>query len=344
MTALGGSPPLTSSRGMMLAATARSAPLLRAALPHHPAGPVMASWMMSGTERALRDCGGAWGAVPSASIRACSWGPAGGAPLAAGMPYGCVGFGMSGMGRTAHAGTVHCASTVAGGSTSGGVGQKRKFTLRSTREQDPQGQIDVILGPMFSGKSTELLERVEGLEARGKVCLVVKPAVDNRYSQSAVTTHTGRSRECVTVLRLSELLGSDAFKSADVVAVDEAQFFPDLVEFCLEASEGRGIAVVVAGLDGDFRRRPFGQTLDLIPLADSAMKMLADCGVCGKGAMFSLRTVGSQSTTLVGGAESYMPVCRRHYYEGMEVGKEAGTSRGAGERSSPGLAGQGSAV
>jgi len=98
-----------------------------------------------------------------------------------------------------------------------------------------------------------------------------------------------------------------------VLAIDEAQFFADLVPFCTEAAEGRGQRVIVAGLDGDFRRGKFGQLLELVPLADSVTKLSSQCAECGEAAPFTLRTAAATATTLIGGSESYKPACRRCY-------------------------------
>lgn len=98
-----------------------------------------------------------------------------------------------------------------------------------------------------------------------------------------------------------------------MLAIDEAQFFADLVQFCTEAVEGRGQRVIVAGLDGDFRRRKFGQLLELVPLADSVTKLSSKCAECGAAAPFTLRTAAATATTLIGGSESYKPACRRCY-------------------------------
>ncbi|CAD7701017.1 unnamed protein product [Ostreobium quekettii] len=102
------------------------------------------------------------------------------------------------------------------------------------------------------------------------------------------------------------------------IAIDEGQFFPDLVEFCLEATDRDGKTLYVAGLDGDFTRSPFSvngtcQLLNLIPLADVVDKYLARCRYCASNAPFTFRTVKDDRAVLVGGADMYIPVCRKHY-------------------------------
>lgn len=197
------------------------------------------------------------------------------------------------------------------------------------------GSIELIVGPMFAGKSSELLKRVIHAEAGGYKVTVVKSDVDGRYSKTEVVTHDGTRRHCHAVpslMNFRSVAGKVDYSSADVIAIDEAQFFPDLLEFCAQAADVDGKRLLVAGLDGDFKRRKFGQVLELIPLADSITKLNARCRFCeeeaveqheglsvhGRPAMFSVRLKSgghsdSEKQKLVGGTERYAPACRRHY-------------------------------
>lgn len=177
------------------------------------------------------------------------------------------------------------------------------------------GRIDVIFGPMFAGKSSELLRRVKALEAANKKVALVKSDRDTRYSKNEITTHDGLARPCHAVGSLAELRATvgEEYANIEVIAIDEAQFFPDLLSFCTEASDHDQKQIVVAGLDGDFQRHRFGQVLDLIPVSDSVTKLSADCAYCGKAALFSLRIAADQRQEVVGGADKYAPVCRHHY-------------------------------
>lgn len=181
-------------------------------------------------------------------------------------------------------------------------------------ERSSLGRIDVIFGPMFAGKSSELLRRVTALEA-DKTIAMVKSDKDNRYSQTEITTHDGLARPCYAVAQLADLRSAvgQSYDSIQVIAIDEAQFFPDLLEFCMEASDHDNKQILVAGLDGDFQRRRFGQVLDLIPVSDSVTKLTAHCAYCGQPALFSLRIAADQRQEVVGGADKYAPVCRHHY-------------------------------
>jgi len=159
------------------------------------------------------------------------------------------------------------------------------------------------------------LKRAREQVDQGKSVLLVKSSVDGRYSASEVVTHTGDRQACVVVETLGQLVGDPRLEAADVVAIDEAQFFGDLAEFVVHAADVRRKLVLVAGLSGDFRRRPFGQMGELVSLADSLDTLAAECAMCGGPARFTVRLTGGSDVTEVGGAERYQPVCRGHYRE-----------------------------
>jgi len=174
-----------------------------------------------------------------------------------------------------------------------------------------RGHMELIMGPMFAGKTSELLRRIRMKKKAGHKVLVVKSAKDTRYDAQCVVSHDGDMIECAAVTDLKEL-PMETILAADVIAVDEGQFFNDLASFCTSIADG-GKTVIVAGLDGDFKRERFGELLDLVPHADSISKLKANCAICGAPAPFTARRVKDDEQTLVGGAESYMPMCREHY-------------------------------
>ena len=193
------------------------------------------------------------------------------------------------------------------------------------------GHLEVIVGPMFSGKSEELIRRVtRALIARQRVA-VFKPALDNRYHATQVASHAGRSIEAVAVPDVAgiraHLSGEGALLSAategmDVVGIDEAQFFgPELIPLVLELAEA-GVRVILAGLDMDFRAEPFGCMPELLARAESVEKLTAICTVCGAPATRSQRLIGGQPArfhdpvVLVGAQESYEARCRVHHEVG----------------------------
>lgn len=184
------------------------------------------------------------------------------------------------------------------------------------------GEIHVIVGPMFAGKTTALLRRVQAEAGTGRTVTLIKSDKDNRYGLDSVVTHDGTKMACWALPELSSFrdkLGTEAYDKVDVIGIDEAQFFDDLHDFCCKAADRDGKIVVVAGLDGDYKRNKFGSVLDIIPLADSVTKLTARCELCGRRAFFTLRKTQETQTELIGGADVYMPVCRQHYMDGQIV-------------------------
>ncbi|RCV44168.1 hypothetical protein SETIT_9G352500v2 [Setaria italica] len=184
------------------------------------------------------------------------------------------------------------------------------------------GEIHVIVGPMFAGKTTALLRRVQAEAGSGRTVVLIKSDKDNRYGLDSVVTHDGTKMACWALSELSSFhdkLGMEAYDKVDVIGIDEAQFFDDLYDFCCKAADRDGKIVVVAGLDGDYKRKKFGSVLDVVPLADSVTKLTARCELCGRRAFFTLRKTQETKTELIGGADVYMPVCRHHYLDGQVV-------------------------
>ena len=189
-----------------------------------------------------------------------------------------------------------------------------------------QGSLEVICGPMFSGKSEELIRRVtRALIAKQKV-QVFKPALDDRYEASAVASHSKAKLDAVAVQgsadirRLLDL-------SAQVVAIDEAQFFDEGLVPLVESLADGGVRVILAGLDLDFAGRPFAIMPSLMARAEFVQKLNAICMVCGAAASRSQRLVRSGGQVLVGAAEAYEARCR-HCHEGPDEGGAPGLLEG----------------
>jgi thymidine kinase len=180
----------------------------------------------------------------------------------------------------------------------------------------PIGQIEIITGGMFSGKSEELVRRLRrAIIARQKV-QVFKPAADNRHRPERVVTRDLREVSALSV-RDSRALRDALEPDVQVVGIDEAQFFDDqLVELATELAD-RGVRVIVAGLDQDFLRRPFGPMPALLSLAEFVDKMHAICVSCGAPAHFTQRTAGGEELVQVGDGESYEARCRACYELGL---------------------------
>jgi len=182
------------------------------------------------------------------------------------------------------------------------------------------GRLEAITGCMFSGKTEELLRRVERSRIAKKEVLLLKPALDTRYSAHEVVTHYGRALPChrlptdVTLETMAGHLGED-LKRAEVVAFDEAHFFGEEFPSLCEALVEQGKRVIVAGLDLNFRGEPFGPMPKLLALADEVVKLQAVCVVCGRPATRSQRLVDGKPARegpeiLIGGLESYEARCR----------------------------------
>jgi thymidine kinase len=177
----------------------------------------------------------------------------------------------------------------------------------------------MFIGPMFSGKSTELMRQVSRYKAIGKRLLVINHTNDTRTGES-IKTHDNVKHKAVKISNLLLLITKNMLKDIDIIAVDEAQFFPDLKEFILNV-ERTNLILYIAGLDGDSVRNPFGQILDCIPLCDSVVKLRAldmiDCDGHTK-APFTMRvkdTTGSQIQ--IGAKDYYKAVSREHYLNAM---------------------------
>lgn len=186
-------------------------------------------------------------------------------------------------------------------------------------------KLDIVMGCMFSGKTTELLNRIR--KARliyPSSVLVINNRMDLRYDESGnVCSHDKQNIHAKSVTSLRSVFESDDYENASVIFVDEAQFFDDLKEFVLKAVEEDGKWVTVCGLDGDFQRNKFGQLIDLIPYADTVCKTTALCMTCKDGTpgLFSARSKTCENTdqVLVGETDTYLPLCRKHYLESQVV-------------------------
>jgi thymidine kinase len=175
--------------------------------------------------------------------------------------------------------------------------------------------LDLIMGPMFAGKSTELLRRLRRFEHAGRRCLLIKWKGDTRYSSGEeVVTHDMHRRVALSVMRIAESMRSDEFTAAEVVAIDEGQFFPDILETVTNIARTK--IVIVSCLDGTFEQEPFPEIARLISKADTITKLSAICTTCKRDAPFTRRKSSGHHAALitVGGSELYVPCCRDCLY------------------------------
>lgn len=182
------------------------------------------------------------------------------------------------------------------------------------------GRVEVICGSMFSGKTEELIRRLKRAKIARQRVEIYKPAIDTRYSDEAVVSHDANSIASTPVdsARSILLLASEA----QVVGIDEAQFFDDsLVEVCTRLAAS-GKRVIIAGLDMDFKGVPFGPMPALMSIAEEVTKVHAICVRCGNLAYVSHRIVDDEHRVLLGEQSEYEPLCRHCYHEVMKQGKE----------------------
>ncbi len=173
------------------------------------------------------------------------------------------------------------------------------------------GWIEVICGSMFSGKTEELIRRLRRARIARQRVAVFKPALDTRYDADAVVSHDENAMPTTPVHAAAQLhlLAGEA----NVVGIDEAQFFDEaLVDVC-QALAGAGTRVIVAGLDQDFRGQPFEPIPQLMAVAEHVTKLHAVCMVCGAPANHSQRLVDAAGRVLLGAKDAYEPRCRRHF-------------------------------
>lgn len=181
----------------------------------------------------------------------------------------------------------------------------------SSSINQPGGYLELILGPMFSGKTTRLIQHYKAYKYIGKKIVVINYSLDTRYSETALSSHDRVEIPCVFTNALSD---KSLWMNADVILINEGQFFADLVPTVVEMVDTYQKQVHICGLDGDFRRQRFGSLLDLIPYSDKVEKLSAFCGMCRDGtlAVFSYR-VSTESEQVVIGSDNYMPLCRKCY-------------------------------
>jgi thymidine kinase len=195
---------------------------------------------------------------------------------------------------------------------------------------DKSGYLEIILGPMFSGKTSRLVEIYKQCNFCNISVAVINHCIDNRYDDDLLSTHDKIKIPCIKTERLFDVWTDyinmednvaviprikEKFKVAtsEVVLINEGQFFPDLEEF-VKRLLSHNKQVYICGLDGDFERKKFGQILDLIPLCDKVHKLTSLCSLCKNGTkgIFSMRLTNEKEQTIVG-SDNYIPVCRTCY-------------------------------
>ena len=175
------------------------------------------------------------------------------------------------------------------------------------------GSIEIVCGPMFSGKTEELIRRVKRAQIAKQKVQIFKPSVDDRYHESDIVSHSSQAIQSVPVPSSLDILDR-VFDSTRVVAIDEVQFFDDDIIMVAAKLARRGVRVICAGLDQDYMGKPFGPIPHLLAIADSVNKVHAICTVCGAPATKTYRKNDCENTKqlLVGESDLYEARCRSH--------------------------------
>jgi len=172
------------------------------------------------------------------------------------------------------------------------------------------GYLELIIGPMFSGKSSRLIQIIRKYRILNQSILVIKPNIDDRYSDNPeIVTHNNEKEECITKNTLAEVENVDMYK---VIVIEEGQFFPDIYEKVSEWCKTKNI--YVGGLNGDANQNVFGNLYKLLPLVDEIVFLKALCKICNDGtpAIFSKKNIVNDKVVEVGGVDMYQAVCRVH--------------------------------
>ena len=173
------------------------------------------------------------------------------------------------------------------------------------------GYLELIVGPMFSGKTTRLVELYNEYKNTLSFC-VINFEKDKRYSEDKLSTHDKLMIPCIFTSEIKSLYENENLLKADVILINEGQFFCDIFESVMYLVETKNKRVYVCGLDGDFERKKFGNILDLIPYSDSVIKLKSNCNNCNEPAIFSHRLTDENEQVVIG-SNNYVPLCRKCY-------------------------------
>ncbi|MCE5193569.1 MAG: thymidine kinase [Candidatus Cryosericum sp.] len=181
------------------------------------------------------------------------------------------------------------------------------------------GRIEVVTGCMFSGKSEELIRRLKRAQIARQKVIALKSSLDDRYGIEGITSHSGVRLDSAVISSPADVIKIVEERQVEVIGIDEVQFFDPQIIDVVEYLAGRGVRVILAGLDQDFRGEPFGPMPELLALAEDVTKLTAVCMVCGRPATRTQRIVNGRPAryddpiVMVGAAESYEARCREHH-------------------------------
>ena len=189
-------------------------------------------------------------------------------------------------------------------------------STKSSNTSPEVAYLELIIGPMFSGKTSKLLEIYKQCQFCNIPVSIINHALDVRYHATMISSHDKVMAPCLQAKELNELWGetkNEELENADIILINEGQFFPDLYEVVFDMLNNNK-KVYISGLDGDFERKKFGSILELIPLCDKITKLTSLCSICKNGTpgIFSMRVTNEKEQTVVG-SDNYIPVCRICY-------------------------------
>jgi len=174
------------------------------------------------------------------------------------------------------------------------------------------GYLELILGPMFSGKTTYIINLYKQYFQNKISVAAVNFADDTRYHDKMLSSHDKVMIPCIFTRKLHDVLHREEVQKSDIILINEGQFFEDLYECVIYLTETLNKTVHICGLDGDFKRQKFGTILDLIPLCDKVIKLKSKCEYCHGNALFSHRITQEKEQVVIG-VNNYVPLCRSCY-------------------------------
>ena len=187
----------------------------------------------------------------------------------------------------------------------------------SLNKNNECGYLEIFIGPMFSGKTSKLIDLYKQYSFCNIPLAVINHSSDTRYDDTMLSTHDKIMIPCIQTSTLTRV--TNEMDNVDVILINEGQFFEDLYDFVVDMLKFNK-KIYVSGLDGDFKREKFGKILDLIPLCDKVTKMTSLCSLCKNGTpgLFSMRLTNEKEQMLIG-SSNYIPVCRFCYEENEQV-------------------------
>lgn len=183
----------------------------------------------------------------------------------------------------------------------------------NNKNMSNQSYLEIIVGPMFSGKTSKLIEIYKQCIFCDIPVVIINYDLDKRYDDKMMSSHDKIMVPCIQANKLNDVIQMDEINNCQVILINEAQFFEDLFEIVLDLLN-KNKKIYLAGLDGDFERKKFGKVLDLIPYCDKIIKLTSLCSLCknGTSGIFSMRLTKEKEQTVIG-SDNYIPVCRVCY-------------------------------